>query len=42
MLLAVSVDSSWFTSQQHSQLEEMLKDVVCGSEMKVRQLWLAV
>ena len=36
MLLSVAVDSSWFTSQQHSQLEEMLKDVVCGSEMKVR------
>ena len=25
MLLGVAVDSSWFTSQQHSELEEMLK-----------------
>lgn len=41
MLLSVSVDSSWFTSQQHSQLEEMLKDVVCGSEMKSGALDIA-
>merc|ERR1711907_31909 len=41
MLLAVAVDSSWFTSQQHSQLEEMLKDVVCGSEMKSSTLDIA-
>jgi len=41
MLIAVAVDSSWFTSQQHSELEEMLRDVVCGAEMKSGQLDIA-
>jgi len=41
MLLAIAVDSSWFTSQQHSELEEMLKDVVCGAEMKSGSLDIA-
>jgi len=41
MLLAVAVDSSWFTGQQHSELEEMLKDVVCGAEVKSGALDIA-